>query len=572
MSANNNPIFQPADKAALESAVSLWEYDNATALATYGEINTWDTSLITDMSDLFDGQVSFNDDIGNWDTSAVTNMNAMFFAANSFNQNISSWDVAAVTSFSSMFSGDPMAILDIAGGAANRLAIHAAWSGNSNWAAAGYSWGPPVVLTSSLGPTSLDFAADGATNVKLSASANVLTLNDGGASVRLANLALPTTQTDAASKAYVDGAMQGLSIKAAVRAASAVAEDSIPVAPADLFASFAATGVPAQTIALFASVMVDGESIALGDRVLLKGQLDPNANGIYEMRDAMSEVLFPGTTFPVLVRTDDMLAGTTAGSVFTFVQQGTENVDTGWVCTNDALNDFVGANELYFEQFSSEGHVSAGTNLEKSGTTLHVADSPVFSGTITTSASVRATTGEIEGASLIAGGLTLSGAVIEHDSGTIPFGANNLTTTGEVAGASLVAGGLSLSGAVIEHDSGTIPFGPNNLTTTGTVSAAMLTATSDARLKTDVTDITDALGVVLRLRGVRFEWKDSDQAARYGAQVGFLAQEVQEVVPQVVRVAEGTGVMSVAYAHLVPLLVAAIQELSASVRLSRQGE
>jgi hypothetical protein len=370
----------------------------------------------------------------------------------------------------------------------------------------------------------------------LSATNNVLTLNDGGASVRLANLAPPDEAGDAASKGYVDGAIQGLSIKAAVRAAaSAVDEDSIPVAPADMFAAFAATGVPAETIALFASVLVDSESIAVGDRVLLKDQLDPNANGIYEMRnDAMSEVLFPGNTFPVLVRTDDMLAGTAAGSVFTFVQQGTENADTGLVCTNDALNDFVGANELHFEQFSSEGHVSAGTNLEKSGTTLHVTDSPVFSGTITTNASVRATTGKIEGASLITGGLTLSGAVIEHDSGTIPFGAINLTTT-------------------------------------GTVSAVMLTATSDARLKTDITDIADALDAVLRLRGVRFEWKDREQAARYGPQVGFLAQEVREVVPQVVHVAEGTGVMSVAYANIVPLLVAAIQELAASVRLALRG-
>jgi surface protein len=119
--------FQPADKAALQNAVQDWGSDNATALTTYGEINTWDASLITDMSTLFDGMVSFNDDIGNWDTSSVTNMGAMFFSANSFNQNIGSWDIGAVTTFTSMFSGNPMAILQ-AGGAANRLAIHAAWS------------------------------------------------------------------------------------------------------------------------------------------------------------------------------------------------------------------------------------------------------------------------------------------------------------------------------------------------------------------------------------------------------------------------------------------------------------
>jgi hypothetical protein len=389
------------------------------------------------------------------------------------------------------------------------------------------------LATSTLGPASLLFASDGATNVEMTAAANILTLNDGGPSVRLANLAIPDAAADAATKEYVDGAVQGLSIKAAVLAASAVGEDSIPIAPADMFAGYAGTGIPAEIIALYDIVSIDGEIINVGDRVLLKDQLDPYENGLYVMRDdAMSETLFPSATFPVLVRADDMLPEAAAASAFAFVQQGATQGDTGWVCTNDADGDEVGASALSFAQFSSEGGLAAGTNLEKSGNTLHVADSPVFSGTITTSASVRATTGEIEGGSLIAGGLTLSDSLIEHASGTIPFGANNLTTA-------------------------------------GTVTAAMLTATSDARLKTDVTDIGDALDTVMRLRGVRFEWKDDEQAAVYGPQVGFLAQEVREVVPQVVRVAEGTGIMSVAYANLVPLIVAAIQELAASVQALR---
>ena len=42
-------IFQPQTKEALQAAVDLWVDDNATALATYGEINSWDVSLITDM-------------------------------------------------------------------------------------------------------------------------------------------------------------------------------------------------------------------------------------------------------------------------------------------------------------------------------------------------------------------------------------------------------------------------------------------------------------------------------------------------------------------------------------------
>ena len=47
-------------------------------LTTYGEINSWDVSQITDMSNLFDGKQGFNSDISNWDVSGVMNMSNMF--------------------------------------------------------------------------------------------------------------------------------------------------------------------------------------------------------------------------------------------------------------------------------------------------------------------------------------------------------------------------------------------------------------------------------------------------------------------------------------------------------------
>ena len=48
-----SPVFEPQTKEELQTAVNLWVDDNASALATYGDINTWDVSLITDMSELF---------------------------------------------------------------------------------------------------------------------------------------------------------------------------------------------------------------------------------------------------------------------------------------------------------------------------------------------------------------------------------------------------------------------------------------------------------------------------------------------------------------------------------------
>ena len=82
--------FQPQTKAELQTAVDLWVSDNSTALNAYGEINTWDVSLITDMSSLFYNKTTFNDDISSWDVSNVTNMSYFFYKANSFNQDLNS--------------------------------------------------------------------------------------------------------------------------------------------------------------------------------------------------------------------------------------------------------------------------------------------------------------------------------------------------------------------------------------------------------------------------------------------------------------------------------------------------
>jgi len=93
--------FKPQTKDELQTAVDMWIEYNDNANSTYGEINTWDTSLITDMSYLFMDK-AFNDDISNWDVSSVTNMGDMFFGSG-FNNDISGWDVSNVTNMHGMF-------------------------------------------------------------------------------------------------------------------------------------------------------------------------------------------------------------------------------------------------------------------------------------------------------------------------------------------------------------------------------------------------------------------------------------------------------------------------------------
>lgn len=73
---------------------------------TVGSANGYDkvcTSHVTDMSQLFLSNSTFNDDISSWDTSNVTTLSAMFYGANAFNQPLGDWNTSNVTDMSQMF-------------------------------------------------------------------------------------------------------------------------------------------------------------------------------------------------------------------------------------------------------------------------------------------------------------------------------------------------------------------------------------------------------------------------------------------------------------------------------------
>jgi surface protein len=86
----------------------IYGFDPETGEPTTEEIGTvrlWDTGNVTDMSDMFNGAVLFNQDIGDWDTGSVTDMSDMFNGAVVFNQDIRDWDTGSVTDMSNMFNG-----------------------------------------------------------------------------------------------------------------------------------------------------------------------------------------------------------------------------------------------------------------------------------------------------------------------------------------------------------------------------------------------------------------------------------------------------------------------------------
>jgi hypothetical protein len=102
-------------------------------------------------------------------------------------------------------------------------------------------------------------------------------------------------------------------------------------------------------------------------------------------------------------------------------------------------------------------------------------------------------------------------------------------------------------------------------TFTGTVTAPNFVSSSDARLKSDIAVIPDALAKVQALTGVTFAMAGSETR-----QMGLLAQEVQAVAPEVV--VETEGVLRLAYGNLVGLLVEAIKDLACEVEQLRAIE
>ena len=90
---------------------------------------------------------------------------------------------------------------------------------------------------------------------------------------------------------------------------------------------------------------------------------------------------------------------------------------------------------------------------------------------------------------------------------------------------------------------------------TGILKVKEFDALSDARLKTDIVRVDDALGKVAQLRGVEYNWKNGS-----GASVGVIAQEVEEVYPQLVN--DNGERLTVNYNGLVGLLIAAVNEMA----------
>jgi hypothetical protein len=98
----------------------------------------------------------------------------------------------------------------------------------------------------------------------------------------------------------------------------------------------------------------------------------------------------------------------------------------------------------------------------------------------------------------------------------------------------------------------------------GDIIANSIAGSSDARFKTNITSIENPLQKVLQLRGVNFDWNKKafpDRSFSDSRAIGFIAQEVEKVLPEIVQTEKtAEGYKAVQYDKVVALLVEAIKE------------
>ena len=142
---------------------------------------------------------------------------------------------------------------------------------------------------------------------------------------------------------------------------------------------------------------------------------------------------------------------------------------------------------------------------------------------------------------------------------------------GVVSGSSQILGGSTIhSGSVGDYQFNSIGVGTAASTTTGEIRAlGDITAyySSDIRLKENIIPIENALSKVESISGNTYDWKEGydEIHSHKGNDVGVIAQEIEEILPQIVTNRDN-GYKAVQYEKIIPLLIEAIKELSTKVK------
>jgi hypothetical protein len=201
--------------------------------------------------------------------------------------------------------------------------------------------------------------------------------------------------------------------------------------------------------------------------------------------------------------------------------------------------------------------------------------------------------GVVSGSAQISGSIfnTITGDVLITSNGLATIQANSVAlgvdTTGNYMSDLTQGTGVTISHTPGEGSNATISiaqavattsnvqFGSIGVGTTASGASGEIRATgditayysSDERLKENIQPIVNALSKVESINGNTYDWKEGFEEihSHKGSDLGVIAQEVQSVLPDVVKERDN-GYLAVDYIKLVPVLIEAIKELSAKVK------
>lgn len=136
-------------------------------------------------------------------------------------------------------------------------------------------------------------------------------------------------------------------------------------------------------------------------------------------------------------------------------------------------------------------------------------------------------------------------------------GSNTISAStfyGVIAGSNTIAASTITATTVIGTHYGVIA-GSNTISCSSLSSSGSVSSSSDIRIKTDLETISNAIDKIKKISGYTFNRTD----VTLPRQVGVVAQEILEVLPEAVHTDE-KGTLSVAYGNLTALLIEALKE------------
>jgi len=101
-----------------------------------------------------------------------------------------------------------------------------------------------------------------------------------------------------------------------------------------------------------------------------------------------------------------------------------------------------------------------------------------------------------------------------------------------------------------------------SLDTNGNMTAQNFFSVSDQRFKKNISTITNAGSMLKQIRGVRFDWRKDGSP-----DIGVIAQEVFEVIPEAIVSSMNGSMLTVAYNKIIPLLIETIKDLEKRVEI-----